>query len=59
MNSQKQNGEGTRNILLNDDVQLCPNLTGHSFQRTIIVNLFHILFIFFPPDFPHTALFSC
>ena len=41
MNSHKLNGESTRNILLNEALQLCAIRTGHSFQRTIIVNLFH------------------
>ena len=41
MNYHKLNGENTRNILLNEAVYLCAIRTGHSFQRRIIVNLFH------------------
>ena len=41
MNSHKLNGESTRNTLLNEAVYLCAIGTGHSFQRRIIVNLFH------------------
>ena len=39
--SQKLKGESTRNILLNEAVLLCVNRTSHSFQQTIIVNIFH------------------
>ena len=45
MNFHKLNGESTRNILLNEAVYLCVIRTGHSFQRRIIVNLFHYTLI--------------
>ena len=64
MNSQKLNCESTRNIFLNEAVQLCANRTSHSFQRTIIVNLFYFIIIVrwneWPVVFAHnyTALSS-